>query len=141
MSWVSVALQPGSHAPTPLPNTHLTVPAGFELGFAMASPNALVLWEAQFGDFHNTAQCIIDQFICPGQAKWVRQNGIVLLLPHGMEGMVRTPLPPGPRLPPSSWQPGCAFTLPGSTCRAPSTHPPVLSGSCRCAMMIPTSSL
>lgn len=56
----------------------------------MASPNALILWEAQFGDFHNTAQCIIDQFICPGQAKWVRQNGIVLLLPHGMEGMVRT---------------------------------------------------
>lgn len=62
----------------------------------MASPNALVLWEAQFGDFHNTAQCIIDQFICPGQAKWVRQNGIVLLLPHGMEGMVRTPPPPRP---------------------------------------------
>uniref|UniRef100_A0A673G067 oxoglutarate dehydrogenase (succinyl-transferring) n=1 Tax=Sinocyclocheilus rhinocerous TaxID=307959 RepID=A0A673G067_9TELE len=60
---------------------------GFELGFAMASPNALVCWEAQFGNFHNTAQCIIDQFISAGQAKWVRHNGIVLLLPHGMEGM------------------------------------------------------
>jgi 2-oxoglutarate dehydrogenase E1 component len=87
-SYVPLAALPDARASISVVDSPLAeaAPLGFEYGYSSQARDALVLWEAQFGDFANVAQVLIDQFIAAGQAKWGQSSGLVLLLPHGLEG-------------------------------------------------------
>jgi 2-oxoglutarate dehydrogenase E1 component len=87
-TWCALQQLKGTAGPVEIHNSPLSEAGvlGFEYGYSLDAPDALVVWEAQFGDFSNCAQVIIDQFISSGEEKWQRLTGLVLLLPHGFEG-------------------------------------------------------
>src|SRR4029079_7610647 len=88
LTYATIQNLSGALAPFEIHNSPLSENAalGFEYGYAAAAPESLILWEAQFGDFDNAAQVIIDQFIAAGESKWGQTTRLTLLLPHGYEG-------------------------------------------------------